>query len=101
MIWYKIINTPLGNVVLGGRGGRICFCHFALPSLEAVLQRVEEDYPGEAIGEETAGKEYSLQTLSQCSEIYSFGVCLPYRCRSVVLEVHSHIHDAAERRHLC
>lgn len=63
MIWYKIINTPLGNVVLGGREGRICFCHFALPSLEAVLRRVAEDFPGEAIGEETVGKDYSLQGL--------------------------------------
>lgn len=63
MIWYKIINTPLGNVVLGDRDGRICFCHFALPSLEAVLRRVAEDFPGEAIGEETVGKEYSLQGL--------------------------------------
>ena len=63
MIWYKIINTPLGNVVLGGRDGRICFCHFALPSLEAVLRRVAADFPGEVIVQQETGKEYSLQEL--------------------------------------
>lgn len=63
MIWYKIINTPFGNVVLGSRDGRICFCHFALPSLEEVLKRVAADLPGELIVQQETGKEYSLQEL--------------------------------------
>lgn len=49
MITYNLINTPLGDVVLGGRDGKVCFCHFALPSLETALERVEADFPGEEI----------------------------------------------------
>lgn len=49
MIKYQIIDTPLGDVVIGGREGKICFCHFALPSLEAALERVAADFPGEGI----------------------------------------------------
>lgn len=49
MIGYRIIKTPLGEVLLGKMDGKICFCHFALPSLEAALQRVEADFPGEEI----------------------------------------------------
>lgn len=49
MIGYRIIKTPLGEVLLGEMDGKICFCHFASPSLEAVLQRVAADFPGEEI----------------------------------------------------
>lgn len=63
MVTYNLINTPFGDVALGRMDGKICFCHFALPSLEAVLRRVEGDFPGEEIVQETMGKGYSLQEL--------------------------------------
>lgn len=47
MIGYQIIESPFGNVVLGMRSGKIVFCHFALPSLEAVLGRVRSDFSEE------------------------------------------------------
>ena len=49
MIEYKIVETELGRIVLGAVGGKLAFCHFAVPSLEAVLERVAADFPGEEI----------------------------------------------------
>lgn len=49
MIGYQIIESPFGDVVLGRRSGKIVFCHFALPSLEVVLERVAADFPGEEV----------------------------------------------------
>ena len=49
MIEYKIVDTELGRVVLGAVDGKLAFCHFAVPSLEAVLARVAADFPGEVI----------------------------------------------------
>ena len=49
MIEYKIVNTELERVMLGAVDGKLAFCHFVLPSLEAVLERVAADFPGERI----------------------------------------------------
>ena len=49
MVVYKILDTELGRVMLGAVGGKLAFCHFVLPSLEAVLERVAADFPGERI----------------------------------------------------
>ena len=49
MIEYKIVETELGRIVLGAVGGKLAFCHFAVPSLETVLERVAADFPGEEI----------------------------------------------------
>ena len=49
MIEYKIVETELGRIVLGAVDGKLAFCHFAVPSLEAVLERVAADFPGEVI----------------------------------------------------
>ena len=35
--------------MLGAVGGKLAFCHFVLPSLEAVLERVAADFPGALI----------------------------------------------------
>ena len=43
MVVYKILDTELGRVMLGAVGGKLAFCHFVLPSLEAVLERVAAD----------------------------------------------------------
>lgn len=63
MIGYRIIKTPLGEVLFGEMDGKICFCHFASPSLEAVLQRVAADFPGENIGPVREHRDYSLDDL--------------------------------------
>ena len=49
MIEYKIVNTELERVMLGAVDGKLAFCHFVLPSFEAVLERVAADFPGERI----------------------------------------------------
>lgn len=49
MVVYKILDTELGRVMLGAVGGKLAFCHFVLPSLEAVLERVAADFPGALI----------------------------------------------------
>ena len=49
MIEYKIVDTELGEVMLGALDGKLAFCHFVLPSLEAVLERVAADFPGALI----------------------------------------------------
>lgn len=49
MVVYKILDTELGRVMLGAAGGKLAFCHFVMPSLEAVLERVVADFPGERI----------------------------------------------------
>jgi|GEM_PF-6303310 len=49
MIKCQIIESPFGGVLLGWCYGKIVFCHFALPSLEAMLERVRSDFPGEEI----------------------------------------------------
>lgn len=46
MVVYKILDTELGRVMIGAVGGKLAFCHFVLPSLEAVLERVAADFPG-------------------------------------------------------
>lgn len=70
MVVYQKINTPLGVVLLGQRNGKVVFCHFALPSLEAVLKRVQADFSGEEImdGDKygyAEAKAYYLQDLLQ------------------------------------
>ena len=60
MVVYKILDTELGRVMLGAVGGKLAFCHFVLPSLEAVLERVAADFPGALIvpvGEQHTGAE--------------------------------------------
>ncbi|MBQ2132660.1 MAG: methylated-DNA--[Bacteroidales bacterium] len=49
MVVYKILDTELGRVMLGAVGGKLAFCHFVLPALEAVLERVAADFPGALI----------------------------------------------------
>ena len=49
MVVYKILDTELGRVMLGAVGGKLAFCHFVMPSLEAVLERVAADFPGALI----------------------------------------------------
>lgn len=49
MVVYKILDTELGRVMLGAVGGKLVFCHFVMPSLEAVLERVAADFPGTLI----------------------------------------------------
>ena len=59
MVVYKILDTELGRVVLGAVGGKLAFCHFVMPSLEAVLERVAADFPGALIvpvGEHTGAE---------------------------------------------
>lgn len=59
MVVYKILDTELGRVMLGAVGGKLAFCHFVMPSLEAVLERVAADFPGERIvpvGEHTGAE---------------------------------------------
>ena len=59
MVVYKILDTELGRVMLGEVGGKLAFCHFVMPSLEAVLERVAADFPGERIvpvGEHTGAE---------------------------------------------
>lgn len=46
MVVYKILDTELGRVMIGAVGGKLAFCHFVLPSLETVLERVAADFPG-------------------------------------------------------
>ena len=69
MVVYKILDTELGRVMLGAVGGKLAFCHFVLPSLEAVLERVAADFPGERIvpvGEHTGAE--------MCPDVVKFAV---------------------------
>ncbi|MBR4883570.1 MAG: methylated-DNA--[Bacteroidales bacterium] len=69
MVVYKILDTELGRVMIGAVGGKLAFCHFVVPSLEAVLERVAADFPGEGIvpfGERGEGR--------MCPEVWKVAV---------------------------
>lgn len=63
MVRYRIVKSPLGEIIWGGKGEKICFCHFALPSLEAAKRRIATLFPKEQLEPAQGDKEYSFDDL--------------------------------------